>query len=367
MARHIIISVTNDLSLDQRVHRVATTLVDMGFEVTLVGRHRPQSLPLDQRPYATKRLHFGFQTGKLFYLAYAIRMFWWLLFQRVDVLLANDMDTLLPNFLVAKLRGKRLVYDSHEYWTEVPELQDRPLSRKVWLWLERRLFPRVDAAYTVNDSIAQIYTRLYEVDVKVVRNLPFHIDQQPVMVDKKHVLLYQGALNMGRGIELMIEAMAYLPDYQLVIAGYGSIEQPLRGLAAGRPFKDQITFTGFLPPAQLLATTRSAMLGMSLEADRGASYHFALPNKLFDYIQAGVPVLVSDLPEMAAVVRDHGVGDLLLETERKPELLAAKIRAICEDVDKYSVLALNCQQAAQVLSWENERSRVEAIYAPFLA
>ncbi|HEX2900468.1 MAG TPA: glycosyltransferase, partial [Bacteroidia bacterium] len=317
---------------------------------------------LDPRPYATRRIRYLFESGKFFYLSYAFRMFWWLLFQRVDVLLANDMDTLLPNFLVAKLRRKQLVYDSHEYWTEIPELLDRPGTRSVWLRLEQWMFPRVTAAMTVNDSIAGIYTSLYGLKVHSVRNLPFRSEPTAPGKPREKVVIYQGALNIGRGIEMMIEAMRFLPDYQLIVAGFGSIEDPLRKLAAARPFSSRIHFTGYVLPDALKAYTQKAMLGLSLEADKGASYHFALPNKLFDYIQAGVPVLVSDLPEMAAVVGDHGVGEVLQATERDPEQLALRIRGICENVDKYSGYAANCQQAAKVLNWENEKGKLKALF-----
>ena len=366
MAPRVIISVTNDLGMDQRVHRVALALTDMGYEVCLVGRLRPRSLPLPPRRYATKRIRFFFESGKFFYLAYAVRMFWWLLFQRVDVLLSNDMDTLLPNFLVAKLRGKKIVYDSHEYWTEVPELEGRRFTRGIWLWLERRLFPRVDAAYTVNDSIAKIYSELYHRPVSVVRNLPFRLDVPAQIGAKERVIIYQGALNVGRDIELMIEAMRFLPEYRLLIAGFGDLEEPLRRLAAARPYHAQVTFTGYLPLEAMKTYTQSAMLGLSLEADRGKSYHYALPNKLFDYIQSGIPVLVSDLPEMAAIVNTYKVGGVLAAAERHPENLAARIREICENVDKYSDLALNCQNAAKELCWENEKMRLENIFKPYL-
>lgn len=366
MAQRVILSVTNDLGNDQRVHRVAISLQEMGFEVCLVGRLRRHSMPLEPRPYATKRIRYRIESGKLFYIAYAFRMFWWLLFQRVDVLLANDMDTLLPNFLVAKLRRKKLVYDSHEYWAEVPELIGRRATRAVWLWLERRLFPRVDAAYTVNQSIAQIYSSQYGLPVGVVRNLPRRRSIPASTIPKAQVLIYQGALNIGRGIELMIEAMRYLADYQLIIAGYGTIEEPLRGLAAAAPYPARIQFTGFLPPDQLQSLTLQAKLGMSLEADRGESYRLALPNKLFDYVQAGIPVLVSDLPEMAAIVHNFGVGEVLLANERQPQLLAARIRAICEDAEKYGAYVRACEQAAQVLTWEHESASLKAIFAPFL-
>lgn len=366
MARRVIISVTNDLGLDQRVHRMALTLMDMGYEVCLVGRKRPASAPLDARPYATRRLRLAFHRGKLFYLNYAWTLFWWLLGQRADILLSNDMDTLLPNWMVARIRRKVLVYDSHEYWTEVPELVARPRVRAVWLRLEQWLFPKVDAAMTVNASIARIYEQKYGLQVHVVRNLPQLVHWGQMPPTKPRQLIYQGALNVGRGIELLIDAMEHLPDYQLVIVGYGNVDQALREQAASCAWSDRIRFKGFVPPVDLRPLTAESSLGLSLEEDLGESYHLALPNKLFDYIQAGVPVLVSDLPEMGAVVRAHGVGEVLQADQRTPEGLAERIRGICENVDKISGYAANCQQAAKLLNWEQERKVVERLFDKWL-
>ena len=358
MAKRIIISVTNDLGNDQRVHREAMTLQEMGFEVCLVGRKRKASTALVPRSYSTKRLAFFFESGKWFYLAYAFKMFWWLLFQRADAFWANDMDTLLPNFLVAKIRGKKLIYDSHEYWTEVPELVNRPGTRKVWLWLEKQLFPKVDRAITVNQSIADIYQKGYQIPVGVFRNLPFRTLESIENGPKATILMYQGALNLGRGIELMMDTMEYLPEYQLWIAGYGSFEQELQAYASKCEWKARIQFKGFVEPEALKKMTREAKLGLSLEEDLGASYHFALPNKLFDYLQAGLPVLVSALPEMKAVVSEYQVGEVLVMTERAPKLVAKQIRGLCENEAKYQELVGNTQKAAKILNWENEKGKL---------
>src|SRR5258707_630762 len=120
--KRVIISVVSDLVTDQRVHRVATSLQQYGFPVTLVGRKMKHSLPVDQRSYKTVRFKRWKNKGPLFYMFYNIRLFFYLLFHKADVLVANDLDTLLPNFIVSKIKGTELFYDSHEYFTEVPEL-----------------------------------------------------------------------------------------------------------------------------------------------------------------------------------------------------------------------------------------------------
>lgn len=358
---HLIISVTNDLSNDQRVHRIATTLVEAGHTVTVVGRKRKASLPLVEQVYQTHRLKLWFETGKLFYLEFAIRLWGWLLWKKVDVLWANDMDTLLPNRLAGWLRRKPVIYDSHEYWTEVPELVSRPGTRRIWLWLERRLFPKVNAAATVNDSIARIYQETYGLEVASIRNLPFHTGELPVRTDPGNILLYQGALNEGRGIELMIQAMEFLPEYHLRIVGYGAVERQLHQLAEGLAWKERVEFTGLIPFDRLAPVTRTAALGLSLEEDKGASYRLALPNKVFDYIQAGIPVLASELPEMAAVVRHYTVGEVLPVEERSPQALAARIRGMVEDNARWQSYREACREAREDLCWEREQDKVLAL------
>lgn len=360
MAR-ISLSVINDLISDQRLHRIATALHENGHQVVLIGRQLQDSPPLKERAYATQRMKLWFTQGKLFYLEYNWRLFWLLLRTKSDILVANDLDTLLANYLASKVMRKELIYDTHEYFTEVPELIHRPLTRRIWLRLEKWLFPKLKKAYTVNQSIADIYREKYGVEVQAIRNLPFK-REVPDSVVKRDVLIYQGALNLGRGVQLMMEAMKYLPAYELWIFGSGDLEQQLWEFAEGLSWKDRIIFHGRLPFRQLFEWTAQAKLGFSLEEDLGANYHFASPNKVYDYIQAGVPVLVSDLPEMRRTVEAYGVGEILTEAERSPELLAQRVREMTSDPEVYTSYVARCRQAATELVWEKEQAKLLAIY-----
>ncbi len=356
----ITFSVINDYVGDQRIQRIAGYLHDIGHEVEIVCRVLPDSLPVNHFPYKVTRLHLFFRKGKFFYLAFTIRLFFYLWFQKMDILVANDLDTLLPNFLISRLKKKKLVYDSHEYFTQVPELIHRPATQKVWLWIEQFIFPKLKHAYTVNGSISNIYENLYQVPVKVVRNLPTRKVSDSPTLSPPYLLLYQGALNVGRGIELMIDTMAFLPDYELLIIGKGDVENALRERA-----KDQknVRFQGFIPPASLHSLTQSAKLGFSLEEDLGGNYHYASPNKLYDYIQAHIPCIASDLPEMRSLVTTFDTGEILPFAERSAENLAKKVRTICENVEKYAHFQANCAKAASVLCWENEREKLKAFYS----
>ncbi|MEL6253672.1 MAG: glycosyltransferase [Bacteroidota bacterium] len=349
--KRIIISVINDLVGDQRIIRIASALQAHDFEVEVVGRKLPDSLEVGKLPYKTHRMRLIFQKGKFFYMEYNIRLFLFLLLRKVDILNSNDLDTLLANFLVSRLRGKELVYDSHEYFTEVPELMNRPGTRKVWLKLEQWLFPKLKTVYTVNTSIAKMYEEKYGVKVDVVRNLPTR--KEVGGEGNKHILIYQGALNVARGIELMIDSMKYLPEYILWIVGKGDIEQELKERAAAME-GGKIEFKGFVRPDELGNLTNKAGLGLSLEEDRGLSYRYSSPNKIYDYLQASLPVLVSDLPEMAALVRSYGVGEILEKDERSSEAVAKRIRGICEG-ESYNSYRAKSVIAAQELNWENEQ------------
>ena len=169
--KRIILAVSSDLVADQRVHRCAETLCRNGAEVLVVGRKLPASRPVGDRSYRVSRLRLAFRKGPLFYAGFNIRLFFFLIFRKVDLIGANDLDTLLACHLAARIRGKPLLYDSHEYFTEVPELIGREFTRKIWTGIEKRILPRVRFASTVSPSVAEAYQELYGIRMKVIRNL----------------------------------------------------------------------------------------------------------------------------------------------------------------------------------------------------
>lgn len=364
--KKIVVSVTSDLVSDNRVHKVCNTLQKMGFEVLLIGRKLPKSLPVENRVYAVKRIGLLFHKGPQFYAAYNFRLFLFLLFSKFDLLLANDLDTLPANFLASKIKSKALVYDSHEYFTEVPELIDRPKVKKVWEWMESKMLPKIKTAYTVCNSIAEIYNRKYGTPFKVVRNIPvssknsFRKNNENV----EKVIIYQGAVNIGRGLKQAILAMHFVENAKLIIAGDGDIKADLEILAKKENLQNKVEFKGRLTIEELSKLTPQADLGLSIEEDLGLNYRFALPNKLFDYIRAQVPVLISNLPEMAAIVILYKIGEITDSLE--PTLLAEKINVALNNKEKRKVWAENLQGAASELTWEKEEKVIQEIFREFL-
>jgi len=368
--KKIVLTVTNDLVTDNRLHKVGSSLREMGADVLLVGRILPGSKSLN-RNYATHRLRLYFRKGPLFYFEYNFRLFWFLLFHRFDIYVANDLDTLPANFLAAKIKRKPLVYDSHEYFTQVPELIHRPRIQRIWHRLEKMLLPRVTAAYTVCQSIAEVYFKEYGVPFHIVRNLPVKrskatkVDNaKKLRLNDEKLVLYQGVLNLGRGLDLAIRAMNFLNHVRLIIIGDGDVREQLEELVEREGLKEKVSFLGRIPVEELYDYTHQADLGISLEEDLGMNYRFALPNKLFDYIQAEIPVICSDLPEMKNIVESYKVGRIV--TNRTPEMLADLIQNALEESGKRMLWKTNCKLAACALNWEQEEKILEEIYRPFM-
>lgn len=359
----IIVSVTNDLTTDQRVAKICNTLIELNFEVTLVGRKLSNSQPI-KRNYTTKRFNLCFNKGALFYANYNIRLFFFLLFSKADVYWSNDLDTLWANHLASKWKNKKLIFDSHEYFTEVPELVNRPKVQRFWKRIEQRILPKLKNILTVSQSIADLYKKEYGIDVKLLRNVPEQnttiFDVENLQIDNKKVIIYQGAINVNRGIELMVKTMNYLDNCMLYLIGKGDISEEIYQLIQSEKLENKVKMLGEIPYEKLHSYTIQADLGLSLEEDQGLNYRFALPNKLFNYIHAEVPVLVSNLPEMSNLVKHYQVGETT--NLKDPQQLAAEIEKMLTNPTDYTIWKNNCKKAATTLNWETEKQVISTLF-----
>jgi len=371
--KHIILSVTNDLFSDQRVDKVCNSLTKMSFHVTLVGRCYRNSPVLPHRNYKTKRIHLFFKKGPFFYAEFNIRLFFYLLFKKVDILVANDLDTLLPNVFIKKLKSKKLVYDSHEYFCGILEIQNRPFIKKIWQCIEKYCFPKTDAVITVSQSIADKYKEEYGKDVAVVRNIPVLLaedrKQKGVCKDnhhgcsipKKPIIILQGnAIHKDRGGEEIIEAMPLIHNAVLLIVGQGDMIQKMKERVIELGLQQRVTFTGRVTPEVLRTYTNSADLGIAFDKNVSLNHYYSLPNKLFEYIHARVPVISSDLPERKRIIEKYEVGTVL--TDLEPQTVANAINSILEDKEFLYRLKDNCTIAIGELNWENEEKILMKIY-----
>ena len=370
MASTVVLSVINDLHSDQRVHRSAITWAERGYRVVLVGRSHPNPAPLD-RPYETLRFRCLFNSGPLFYLEYQIRLWLALRTLKPDVYLANDLDTLGPNAWWAMRRAKPLVYDSHEYFLGSPELESRPLVQALWRLVERYGIPRTDFRVTVNASIAEQYAKEYGSSWDLVRNMPLQAElpwpadgqwdgaesrrqilrRELQLPENQTIWILQGAgINVDRGAEELVDAAALCPEVELLIVGSGDVLASLKQHCASRGIAN-VRFLGRVERAQLQRLTQAANLGFSLDKPKSANYRWSLPNKVFDYLQAGIPMVVSDLVEVSRLLRQTGAGVVL------EELSAASIASAARDLispDRYAAACQAARAAAHRYHWGNE-------------
>jgi glycosyltransferase involved in cell wall biosynthesis len=356
--KRIIFCVTNDISFDQRMQRICRSLSTSGYDVTLVGRTLDSSVPLMPELFSQHRLKCFFNKGKAFYIEYNLRLFCWLLFQQFDAVCAIDLDTILPALFTAKLKRKKLVYDAHEYFPEVPEVTNRPLVKKVWQWVEKFALPKTNAAYTVSQSIADEFKKLYSVNVDVIRNISL-METLPDAQKEQATILYQGALNEGRGLHQLLESVKDL-DAKIWIAGDGDITDELKAFAAQIGVQHKVVFYGKSQPNELKKLTSKATIGFNVLEEKGKSYYYSLSNKTFDYIHAGVPQLMSNFPEMLKLNEQFEIG--IIVKECTPNAIALAINRLLQNANFYETLCRNCLQAKQELNWQAEEKKLLNIY-----
>lgn len=357
--KRICLTVINDLSTDQRMQRICRSLAGAGHRVELIGRRLPESRPLPAQPWKQTRLHCFFRKGKMAYAEYNLRLFLYLLFRPFSILCSIDCDTVPAGWLLRRVRRFKWLFDAHEWFSEVPEVISRPRVQRIWQWVEKRLVPGVDGAYSVCRSVADAYSQIAGIDVGVVMNAPPMAAVRVHQPATPRYILYQGALNAGRGLEAMIDAMPQL-DLQLRIIGEGDLSAELRKRATDRGVGEKVQFMGWLPPESLPEHTAAAWLGLNVSENLGKSYYYSLNNKFFDYIHAGLPSLINPFPEYLDMLGRWKVG---LTAESDPQSLIEAIRYLQGNPDIYTAMEAACRQAATELNWENEEKKLLRWYA----
>lgn len=353
-------SVINDLVTDNRVKKTCFVLVDAGYDVRLIGRRLPGSPPLPDWPFQMKRMSMVFRKGPLFYLFFNLRLFLFLLVTRADLFYANDLDTLGPNFLVSTLKRVPLIYDSHELFCEVPELQQNTVKKKIWARLESAIVPKLKHCITVNGSIAAFFEKKYGTRFHVVRNIserivPDHIKTRKELdlpEDKKIIILQGAGINIDRGAEELIKAMELVSDAELLIIGGGDVWPALKKLVETLSLKNKVRLIDKVSKPELIQYTRNADLGISIDKNTNLNYYYSLPNKIFDYIDAGLPIVASRLPEIEAIISKYKIGTFI--DSHDPLHIAAMITSTLNSPE-LPEMRRNTVAANHDLSWSKEK------------
>ena len=361
------VSVINDLVTDNRVNKTCMALIECGYDVTLVGRKLSNSLPIPNWTFKTIRFKMIFKKGPLFYFFFNFRLFFVGLINKTDLFYANDLDTLAPLFLLSKLKKKPLIYDSHELFCEVPELKASRIKKSIWQKLEGYIIPKLKTCITVNDSIAKIYEAKYNVPFYIIRNIsdfdqsfiPKSRVQLSLPEDKKIILLQGAGINVDRGAEELIDAMEFVQNAVLYIIGSGDVWENLKQkVLFNKSIQNKVVLINKLPKSELINYTFNADIGLSIDKNTNLNYLYSLPNKIFDYIQAEIPILASRLPEIENIILQYKIGDFI--DDHNPKTIANKLNEMLysQQLSSYKkYLAI----AKKEITWKSEKEKLLTI------
>ena len=356
-------TVTNDLNYDQRMIRICESLAANDYQVELIGRKLKYSTPLTSRSFFQHRLNCFFTKGFLFYAEFNLRLLIYLLGRKSDLYCAIDLDTIIPCLLVSKIKGKKRVYDAHELFCEMKEVVTRPHVRALWQVIEKWCVPQYQYGYTVSKPIADVFRDVYNVRYAVIRNIAkYQISRTDI--NRKQVIIYQGAVNEGRSFETLIPAMQQVKA-QLSIYGDGNFYEQVKDLIETHQLQHKVFLKGKSLPEELRAVTSNALIGITLFENNGLSNYYSLANRFFDYIHAEVPQLCVDYPAYTEINNEWEVAVLI--SDLSPANIASQLNNLIDDTVLYERLRRNCKLAAQQLNWQEEEKKLLEFYKKIMA
>jgi glycosyltransferase involved in cell wall biosynthesis len=374
---NILMLLMTEFKHDARVTKEARSLVNAGHRVVVAGIKDIETDDIERREnFVIQRMslftRYRLPKGNVFfflkYIEYVFRTVLEYKNKKFDAYHAHDLETVLPAYLLATLNQKPVVYDSHELYVE----QDRHsnLRKFVWRTLEKFLASRVTVTFMETESRANIYAQRYNVEQPQILmncqylNIADKSDKFREMLpirNNERIILYQGGIEKNRGCDQLLDAMSHLEDVALVFLGNGGYKQTLREKAINHPKSENIFVLDAVPWEQLAAYTASADLGVFPLQNVSLQYYYALSNKLFEFLSAGLPVVISDFPEMRKVVVDNNVGIAVDETN--PKEISDAIGTILADPDLYTIMSENAVKIVrEKYNWDIEVKKLLDVY-----
>lgn len=353
----IFVCVSNDVYNDNRVRKTCQSLSEFGLRVHLLCLKSKYNQGQKQTNFVIHPIKRIFKKNFPYYAELNIRIFFTLLFKRLDIIWANDLDTLLGCFIVGKLRRKPIIFDSHEMFCQVAELQDNPKAQKVWLCLEKFMLPKLKYVITVCNPIKDYFKNNYNIEAKVVRNIPLQNKDIKVKTFpmQEKIIVWQGATNIDRSLEDIVLAMKDI-DAKLYIMGSGDVIKNLEKIVSENNLKNKVILTGRLTFEQMMSYTKRASVGLSLDRPTNENYRISLPNKIFEYINTATPIVCTPLPEIKNIVEKYNVGCFINEPTK--ENISKTLNSILNNNELLQTFSNNSIIAQKELSWENEQETI---------
>ena len=281
-----------------------------------------------------------------------------------DVIHANDFNTLIQAYIASKICGAKVLYDSHEICSENIGIADRKLRKNAIIFFERILLKRIGAMVSVSNSAAKYFKNKYNIPLPtIVTNCPYreHVVQQHYVSNRRFGVLYQGQMYLGRGYEQFVESAHYINDnILLVLRGYGTIENELREIVEKNKLQNNVRFDPPVEIRDLVTKAAQSNVGVVLTQPVNANFKLTVSNKLFEYLHAGLPVILSDVPEHRYLNDQYNFG--IIVSDFSPKGIADCINKLASDSNMYITLATNAIKAAKELCWENESKKLLTLY-----
>jgi glycosyltransferase involved in cell wall biosynthesis len=376
--KKVCMMVTNPVTNDARVINEATSLTQEGYNVTILATRDEKSVKQETlNGFTIRRYKKRFKNNTLAgKIEYSIKFIFAAIREKADIYHSNDLSTLLECYIAARFQRARIIYDSHEVNAD-PMING--FFDRLYLSLENFLIKRVDAVITVNDFIADFLYNRYHLKkcITVVMNCPY-LNQRsgvsPSTTDCKcldqiksekqkgnKIILYQGIIVEERGLKQLVKAMKYLPDnYTLFIIGKGVLLQELKTMVVQNSLMNRVFLPGQISLEQLTACTLFADVGITFTEGKLMNHFYSSPNKLFQYIHAGVPIVARDFPFIRQVVVGSDVGIVIDSIE--PNQIASAIKDIMQDEKRLLKFKDNSIKAKERFNWEKESRKLIEVY-----
>lgn len=385
--KKILMIVQNDFVNDSRIIKEANSLGKSGYEVKVLALYR-EGLKQEEsfEHFTVKRMYLS--TREKLGKSKFSQVFKFIEFKnkcikfakefKPDAVHCHDVYTLPIGEKIYNNFNKKIkfVYDSHELWSEASNNKTMP---KVLLnyqnKLEAKIIKNCDNVITVSDSIAHHLKKIYSLNFipQVIRNIPYkrEIKQRNLfrerfnIKDNQKIILYQGAVASGRGIELLLDAVSKMnDDFVLVVLGNGDKVNKYKAMSTEKHLEQKVFFHEAVSPEVLVNYTASANLGMCLINNYCLSYYYCLPNKMFEYIQAEIPIICSDFPDMRKVIDEYQIGEVA--NPEDADSVSMAIIKILKDDKIYNFYKKNCENAKIELNWQVEEKKLVNLYKNLL-
>jgi len=355
---HILFISTSYAEYDRRMQRIVKSLIKAGYKVSWIARTKDHPIQIDKLNFMP--IQPSAKSGFMFYAQFNIKAQKLALKSDAAIISAVDLDTIMAASWAMR-KGRRLVFDAHEHFTEVPELKGRNLVKNYWGRLARKYIPKMHKAYTVNQSLSELFEQLYRNKFDVIRNVPI---ASPSTADKnsntQKIISYVGVLNMGRGLHQILEAMVDISEeYHLQLIGDGDIRRHLETRTEDLGLEHRVKFLGYVHPDKINALLENSWCGINLLDSTSLNYYYSLANKYFDYIHAACPQICMSFPEYRLLNKNYETAVLVDNLEPK---------SIHQGIEKltwpnvYNKLKEQCVLAREEYVWDNEEPKLLEIY-----